>query len=435
MRLVAFDVRRVRGVTRARYELGGPDAPNWIVLAGRNGSGKTAILQAIAMTLAGSRVIVQLAPRPDAFISYGKQEARADVWLEADADDWNAAELDGKTLQIGATWSRQSGAAERTTQGKRGFVDAVLWNRPAQGHVGWFFAAYGTSRFADMDLGNPPSLPGRGAAFASIFRRDVNLRATDRWVGQAVSAPPPLFGTPTNHRVALNVVRELLADGLFGVSFGRPELRRDGIWLARPEGMTHVSQVGQGLEALALLVTDIVRQMASAFGARFMEGFELEPGRPVEVPHSGLVLIDEIENHLHPQLQQHLGFWLKCHFPHVQFIVSTHSPFICQAAEEGGLLSVQESGDIEVVVGEPFRRIVNGTLDNAVLSDLFGLLHSYSEESLKLRKKLAKIEFKILDGEVLDDMDEAERASILLSLPGDPRTELERLDAALEVEE
>ena len=57
-------------------------------------------------------------------------------------------------------------------------------------------------------------------------------------------------------------------------------------------------------------------------------------GAPV-VTHRGVVLIDEVDVHLHVSWQRSIGFWLKKHFPNVQFIVTTHSPFVCQAADPG----------------------------------------------------------------------------------------------------
>ena len=49
----------------------------------------------------------------------------------------------------------------------------------------------------------------------------------------------------------------------------------------------------------------------------------------------GVVLIDEVDAHLHPTWQRRIGLWFREHFPKLQFIVSTHSPLICQAATVG----------------------------------------------------------------------------------------------------
>jgi predicted ATP-binding protein involved in virulence len=54
----------------------------------------------------------------------------------------------------------------------------------------------------------------------------------------------------------------------------------------------------------------------------------------------GIVLIDEIDLHLHPRWQRHVMDDLRRLFPEVQFIATTHSPFIVQTAREGELISL-----------------------------------------------------------------------------------------------
>ena len=56
------------------------------------------------------------------------------------------------------------------------------------------------------------------------------------------------------------------------------------------------------------------------------------------------MLIDEIDAHLHIAWQKRIGFWLKEHFPNIQFIVMTHSPFVCQAANREGAHPAPDAG-------------------------------------------------------------------------------------------
>src|SRR5438132_1106565 len=68
------------------------------------------------------------------------------------------------------------------------------------------------------------------------------------------------------------------------------------------------------------------------------------PGEPPVFDFPGVVLIDEVDSHLHPEWQRQIGFWLKRHFPKMQFIVTTHSPLICQAADVKGLFHLPAPG-------------------------------------------------------------------------------------------
>ncbi|OJE17822.1 hypothetical protein A9490_13660 [Bacillus thuringiensis] len=60
----------------------------------------------------------------------------------------------------------------------------------------------------------------------------------------------------------------------------------------------------------------------------------------------GIVLIDEIDLHLHPKWQRRIVDDLKRTFPNVQFIVTTHSPFIIQSLQEGELRILKHFDDV-----------------------------------------------------------------------------------------
>ncbi len=61
----------------------------------------------------------------------------------------------------------------------------------------------------------------------------------------------------------------------------------------------------------------------------------------------GIVLIDEIDLHLHPKWQRHVVDDLKRTFPKIQFIATSHSPFIIQSLQPGELLSLDGEPPIE----------------------------------------------------------------------------------------
>jgi predicted ATP-binding protein involved in virulence len=76
-----------------------------------------------------------------------------------------------------------------------------------------------------------------------------------------------------------------------------------------------LSQLSDGERSLILLVSDVARRLAIA-----------NPGRPDPLSGSGIVLIDEIELHLHPGWQRAVLPGLRRAFPGLQIIVATHSP-------------------------------------------------------------------------------------------------------------
>ena len=152
-----------------------------------------------------------------------------------------------------------------------------------------------------------------------------------------------------------------------------------------------------------------------------------------------MVLVDEMEEHLHPSWQQKIGFWLTEHFPNLQFLVTTHSPFICQAASPNGLIRLGAPGEGFAAKqfkedDEVYKRVVAGGVDESVISDLFGVEHPHSEKAEQLREKVAGLESKLLDDEKLTNEEEIELESLKAQLPSTPSVAVEqalrRLDAS-----
>ena len=72
----------------------------------------------------------------------------------------------------------------------------------------------------------------------------------------------------------------------------------------------------------------------------------------------GIVLIDEIDLHLHPRWQRIVVLALLQAFPHLQFVAATHSPFIIQSLSEGVMLDLNDMELDDRVHNLPLRDIV-----------------------------------------------------------------------------
>lgn len=73
---------------------------------------------------------------------------------------------------------------------------------------------------------------------------------------------------------------------------------------------------------------------------------------------SGVVLIDEIDLHIHPKWQREIIDNLKNAFPRLQFIITTHSPFVIQSLEDGELVRLNSNS--------PNGKYVNQSLEDIV---------------------------------------------------------------------
>lgn len=372
--------------------------PRWIVIAGRNGAGKSTFLQAIAMAIAGPSVARLLAETFKGWIRDGEAEALAAVRLRfGKGDGFAAGRKPTFDPWAALRWRRTDGpepALGRETIGGNWTPSRGPW---AENPRGWFTAGYGPFRRlspAPTEAQRLMMLPGRPAGLASLFREDASLSESVQWLQQVylrrLEERPEALATE-------RLVLRLLDDGLLPEGMRVERVDSEGLWIRTPEGRAlALASLSDGYRTVAGLVLDMIKQLLAAYG----EIPFTEHDGHIEVPLEGVVLIDEVDVHLHVEWQKRIGFWLKAHFPNIQFIVTTHSPFICQAADEGGLVRLSPAWApgpaAEIVTGEEFNRVVFGTADEAVLSDLFGLDTALSEGAILARRRLAEIETSAL---------------------------------------
>lgn len=117
-------------------------------------------------------------------------------------------------------------------------------------------------------------------------------------------------------------------------------------------------------------------------------------GKDVIKETSGIVLIDELDLHLHPKWQKHIVDDLKRTFPKLQFIVTTHSPFIVQSLKANEVINLDGR-----VVDEDFT-----SMDIATTSAFMGIESKHSSE-FEDQNQLAQSYIKALssdDQEVSD---------------------------------
>ena len=126
-------------------------------------------------------------------------------------------------------------------------------------------------------------------------------------------------------------------------------------------GWVPFRQLGYGYQSLATWVAD--------FASRMVERYPYSEN-PLAEP--AVVLVDEIDLHLHPKWQRELMGRLTKLFPNTQFIATAHSPLIAQAAADANLAVLRRDGD-QVLIDNDVDYIRNWRVDQILTSDLFGL--------------------------------------------------------------
>jgi energy-coupling factor transporter ATP-binding protein EcfA2 len=411
----------------------------WIVIAGPNGSGKTTFLQVIALAL--SPVLhYDFADAMFSWLRRGVTNAKSRLTLVPSSEDKIKRRVDldisstkraEEEFEIGDDWGRVNDWTDHSRVGEGNRALAGPWHSEPDG---WFAVGYGAHRrlvgHASLTE-NWASGTTREGAFLTLFRDDASLVHPIRWLmdldyRRLDSQVSQLERTKAKHLV--DGVLSLLNDGLLGDT---KVLGVDSRGLSVQQGDQQLSifNLGAGAQILAAFVVDLLRHMHARFGALH---FSQHQQRPI-VKHEGVVLIDEVEAHLHPAWQRALGVWLCKHFPNVQFIVTTHSPFVCQSASEGGLILLPAPGSpepVRIADADVYHKAVNGSVDEALLSGLFGLEHTWSESAEKKRERLAALEARVLTGKA-KPAEREEYRGLLAEIPQTMSDEVERVAARL----
>ncbi len=107
-------------------------------------------------------------------------------------------------------------------------------------------------------------------------------------------------------------------------------------------------------------LSDGYRNMIAMVGDIAFKAVTLNPhlGIKAAVETPGIVLIDELDLHLHPKWQRRVIDDLKRTFPAMQFICSSHSPFLIQSLEDGELVMLSAHTEEPDYAGKPIEDIV-----------------------------------------------------------------------------
>lgn len=133
-----------------------------------------------------------------------------------------------------------------------------------------------------------------------------------------------------------------------------------------------VNQLSAGEKNLFALIGDLVKRVVQLNPVLFKVDYDPETSTYSNPLHftPGIVLIDEIDLHLHPRWQRIIIPKLREHFPKVQFIVTTHSPFVLQSISPDSRIRIND-GKIEYFVGEPVTDYEVTLIDYFMMNEFF----------------------------------------------------------------
>ncbi|OCG25483.1 hypothetical protein A9G11_02340 [Gilliamella sp. wkB108] len=153
------------------------------------------------------------------------------------------------------------------------------------------------------------------------------------------------------------------AFGILNQSYSFSALKQDmEIYVNTPTGIIPYEYLSSGFKTCISIVWGIIREVQIRFPNMYIGDF------------NGVILIDEIELHLHPEWQGKICNALTTLFPNVQFIISTHSPHVIQTAEVNEVIALSgQNGNLEKRTLDIAPCGFKGWTIEEILTDVMGM--------------------------------------------------------------
>ncbi len=318
-----------------------------IVLVGENGTGKTAILDALGALLGtwGTAVMTHLGSAGDVGSGFRGTDVRRTHAGGNPTDTVPAREAHVRSdlvLVKDDTWLGQIFLPSGATGGSEGLrsayhesyelIEQLRESRTVRFPV---HASYSTRR-GDPSTARGPKVTTRGDGYRGSMGARTDLRALREWMSET-TAIELQEGRETPERAA---VESTVQRCIQGASAFRYNFRLRELQLTLDSQTLPLSLFSDGIRSMVSLVADLAWRCAV-----------LNPhlGAAAALQTPGVVLIDEIDLHLHPMWQRRVLEDLRRAFPAVQFVVTTHSPQVISSADASCLRILTRDGHVERV--------------------------------------------------------------------------------------
>lgn len=341
----------------------------WTVLIGENGTGKTSVLQAIAMAAAGSSLVNTLARRVTSQLLDRRQENR--MLVEARfgfqplppgaSREYPGREPDDgielvSRVEVGK--SEVALTAEAKYADGVGEGDPLVAARSRNLHL-WFVAGYGVARVLP-DAGEQPRLEQ-----AAIDRMETLF---DSSVGLTSTAFANYFDEDRAREFAAVLKKVLLHSQQLVPNITDLDLRGRG-GVKHAGSLQDTARITQNLGAFGIKLPATALshgyQSTIAWIADLVGHIVLEAQGPIEASEmQGLVLVDELDLYLHPVWQVGLVSALRETFPQLQFVATTHSPLVTASLAPDEVIRLEidnTTGNVRRRQVDQDPRILTGT--------------------------------------------------------------------------
>ncbi len=370
MYLANLELKNVRAIQQMSldFRCTKPDerTRRWTVLLGENGCGKSTVLKSIGLLLAGSEALPDLLGPTDQWIHNAANQATIRATI---------CTAEGEERMVSLELNRGDGRDTVIKNNAEGLSQLDVAIRHADRN--YFIAGYGAFR-------RPPDMTrrsnisssnerGRASQLATMFSFGQDLVSLEQWAMELDYAVG---------KEGRNVIAVALGKLLPGMRFKDIDKSNRTVVMDTVDGDVPLRQLSEGYQAMAAWTGDLLFRMTEAF-----------KDRKDPLAARGVLLIDEMDLHLHPVWKRNLVEFLDSAFPNLQIVATTHSPLSVQQCGEGELFVVRRETAGPTLVpfaGDPSRM----RLSELFLSPLIGLQTLDSPRVAALREEARTIELK-----------------------------------------
>ncbi len=261
------------------------------------------------------------------------------------------------------------------------------------------FVNYGVNRLvADVPLRTRKHEYDKEMAFEKAIESKIDFRAFFEWVRcqEDYENEIKVRSNPNHIDKALKSVKEAVSSMLDNMTNLRIERNPLAMKIEKSGVSLRIEQLSDGEKCTLALFGDLARRLAIA-----------NPNKSNPLCGEGVVLIDEIELHMHPLWQRKVLVRLSEVFPNIQFIITTHSPQVLGEVDDNyNIYSFEKNNDdvlvdkIDSLIGWDSNYILSEFMDTDVVNkateEMISKIYEYIsnkkyDEAMRLVEKLERL--------------------------------------------
>jgi len=334
--------------------------PNMNVLIGVNGAGKTTILDALSILfswlLARMKSPNSKGSLPqDTDISVGQKNCILSIELK-DGTQWSLSRTRNYSVRNKKTLY-QSNLSQMSL-----LTDDILTagNQKSTIPLVLYYPVERAIASVPVNLHRGMAEPRIWDVYTNALSGNANFRSLFEWYRRQEDVENELIrDNPSYRDRSLETIRKAIS--IFFPDFNEMKVRRrpyQSMVISKGNTVIEFSQLSQGEKCYLALICDIARRLAMA-----------NPTSNDPLKGEGIVLIDEIDLHLHPQWQAEVVSKLTLAFPNCQFIISTHSEQVLSELHQKQIIPIANGHKIDISFN-PY-----GKLTNQIATNYFGTKH------------------------------------------------------------